>query len=212
MKRFPSVRSVVPWSFSGGSQLRRAGTDSGRVVILPSRQPPAGARFAVLLPIFLALLALTAIQSNIHAQAQAFTASLSGVIADASGAAVPGATVTLNNPDKGFTRTYTTAGDGSYSFTLVPPGTYELKVEKQGFRPYTQKGIILAVGQAATQNVTIQLGSVTQEVTVTAAAPLLNTTNANVSSDVTQRQTVELPLNLRNVFGLVALNSSVNNS
>jgi len=71
---------------------------------------------------------------------------------------------------------------------------------------------VLAVGQVAEQNVTLELGAVTQEITVTASAPLINTSNANISSDVDQRQTVELPLNLRNVFGLVALNSSVNNS
>src|SRR5207247_2832022 len=87
-----------------------------------------------------------------------------------------------------------------------------MKVEKTGFRPYVQSGVVLAVGQAASQDVTLEPGAVTQQLTVTAAAPMLNTTNANVASDVTQRQTVELPLNLRNVFGLVTLNSSVNNS
>jgi len=149
---------------------------------------------------------------SLFAQAQAFTASLSGSVVDNSGAAVPGATVTLTNPDKRFSQTFTTGADGRYTFTLLPPGNYVLKIEKADFRPYEQSGITLAVGQPATQDVTLQLGTFRQQVTVTAAAPMLNVTNANVASDVTQRQAVELPLNLRNVFGLVALNSSVNNS
>src|SRR6184192_860470 len=150
--------------------------------------------------------------ARLHAQAQAFNASLTGAVYDHSGAAVAGATVTLSNADKGISRTFTTGPDGHYTFTLVPAGTYTLKVEMTSFRPYTQNGIVLAVGQVAEQNVTLELGAVTQEITVTASAPLINTSNANISSDVDQRQTVELPLNLRNVFGLVALNSSVNNS
>jgi len=149
---------------------------------------------------------------NLYAQAQAFTASLAGSVYDHTGAALPETIVILSNPDRAFTRTLTTATDGRYTFTLLPPGTYTLKVEKTGFRPYVQSGVVLAVGQAASQDVTLELGAVTQQLTVTAAAPMLNTTNANVASDVTQRQTVELPLNLRNVFGLVTLNSSVNNS
>jgi hypothetical protein len=125
---------------------------------------------------------------------------------------VPSATVTLSNPGTAVSRAFTTGQDGHYTFTLVPAGTYKLQVEASGFRPYIQSGLVLAVGQAATQDVTLQLGTVSEEVTVTASVPLLNTANANVSSDVDQRQTVELPLNWRNVFGLVALNSSVNNS
>jgi len=149
---------------------------------------------------------------NVYGQAQAFNASLSGTVFDHTGAAVPGAAVTLLNPDKGFSRNFNTSNDGRYGFTLVPAGTYTLKVESAGFRPYSQSGIVLAVGQSANQDITLEVGAVTEEVTVTAAVPILNTGDANVSSDVTQRQAVELPLNLRNVFGLVLLNSSVNNS
>src|SRR5438132_11991440 len=71
---------------------------------------------------------------NLHGQAQAFNASLSGAVFDNTGAAVPGATVTLSNPEKGFSRTFATSSEGRYSFTLVPAGTYTLKVETAGFR------------------------------------------------------------------------------
>jgi hypothetical protein len=142
--------------------------------------------------------------SNVFAQAQASNASLSGAVYDHTGAVVPGATVTLSNPGTALSRTFTTGGDGHYNFSLVPAGTYTLQVEASGFRTFVQSGLVLAVGQAATQDVTLQLGTVSEEVTVNASVPLLNTANANVSSDVDQRQTVVLPLNWRNVFGLAA--------
>jgi hypothetical protein len=145
---------------------------------------------------------------NVYAQLT-INASLSGSVLDKTSAAVPGASVTLSNPDKGLTRTFTTTTDGRYVFTLIPAGNYTLKVEKSGFRTYVQRGILLAVGEAASQDVSLELGTVTQEVQVTAAAPLLNTVNANVSSEVTGRTAVELPLSWRNVYQFTILDSSV---
>ncbi|MFZ0591681.1 MAG: carboxypeptidase-like regulatory domain-containing protein, partial [Bryobacteraceae bacterium] len=121
-------------------------------------------------------------------------------------------TVTLSSQEIGLQRTFTTSTDGLYVFTSAPAGTYTLKVEKQGFASYIQSGIVLAVAQAATEDVTLRVGNVTEQVSVTAAAPMINQVNANVTSLVTERQAVELPLNQRNVFYLLALNSSVNNS
>jgi len=146
---------------------------------------------------------------NVFGQAT-INASLGGTVLDSSGAVVPGANVTLSDPDKGYTRTQVSQPDGRYLFLLIPAGTYKLQVEKQGFHTYVQSGIVLAIGQPATQDVTLQLGAQTQEVQVTASTPLLNTTNATIGSEVSAKETVELPLNWRNVFGLVALNSSVN--
>ncbi len=150
---------------------------------------------------------------NLRAQAQAFKASLTGAVYDPSEAPVPDATVTLSNPYRGFSRTFTTDTAGRYTFTLLPPADdYTLRVEKTGFQAYVQAGIDLGAGQAANQDVTLALGAVTEEVTVTAAAPMLKTSDANVSSDVGAREVVELPLNWRSVFGLVLLDSSVHNS
>ncbi|MEJ2008602.1 MAG: carboxypeptidase-like regulatory domain-containing protein, partial [Acidobacteriota bacterium] len=149
--------------------------------------------------------------TTVFAQATA-TASISGVVRDPSGGVVPAVQVILTNPATGLTRRFTTQSAGQYSFTLVPPGTYDLSAQKTGFRAYVQKGITLVVGQSATQDITLQLGQVSQRVTVTAQAPILERNNANVASTVTQRAVVQLPLNQRNVFGLVAIDSSVNNS
>ena len=150
---------------------------------------------------------------NLRAQAQAFKASLSGAVYDPADAAVPDATVTLSNPYRGFNRTFNTDMAGRYTFTLVPPAEdYTLRVEKTGFQAHVHERIDLGAGQSATQDVTLALGAVTEQVTVTTGAPLLKTADANVSSDVGALEVVELPLNWRSVFGLVLLDSSVHNS
>jgi hypothetical protein len=87
-----------------------------------------------------------------------------------------------------------------------------LKIEKPGFKPYEQRGIVLGLAESANQNVTLEVGAVTEKVTVKGVAPLLNTTNANVDSDVTAHQAVELPLNWRNIYQLTTLDSSVQDS
>ena len=177
--------------------------------------PPVRNRWSKFTAATVALLGLTLLGTgapSVWAQAQAFSASLRGFVYDNTGAVVPQATVTLSNPERGFTQTVSTQPDGTYAFTLERPGTYTLKVEKSGFRAYVQSGIVLTVGQTATQDVTLQVGAVNQEVTVTAGAVMLNTTTASVGMTVAERQVVELPLDVRNVFALVSLNASVNNS
>ncbi|MCU1225201.1 MAG: Oar protein [Edaphobacter sp.] len=149
---------------------------------------------------------------SLWAQTQAFTASLSGTITDSSGAAIPGTKITLVSDEKGITRSFTTSDSGNFSFQLLPPAVYNLKAEMSGFQAYEQKGISLAAGAAVHQDVTLSVGVTEQRVVVTSEAPLINADNANISADISQRQVVELPLNLRNVFGLASLNSSVNNS
>lgn len=145
-------------------------------------------------------------------QGEAASAQLSGTVQDPNGSSVPGAKVTLSNPDTGFARQLETGVSGQYSFTLIPPGKYQLKVEKQGFSTYLQSNIQLAVGQSSTLNVQMTLGAVTQTVEVTESAPLLTTGTADIGSEVSTKQATELPLNIRNVYGLVDLDSSVNNS
>ena len=158
------------------------------------------------------LVALATFHPVVYSQTQAFSASLSGVVHDSSGAAVPGAKVTLASPEKGVTRTYTTDPEGRYSFALLPPATYTLTVEASGFSSYKQTGIVLEAGQSANQEVTMQVGAVQSEVTVTAEGTILAADNANVSSDLNQQQIDQLPVDFRSAFGLVMMNSSVNNS
>jgi hypothetical protein len=147
-----------------------------------------------------------------YAQLAVTTATLSGNVTDPSGAVVPQATVRLDSTQTGISRAYTSDAAGRYLFTQLPPATYTLSIQANGFESYKQTGILLDAGQSATQNVALTVGVATQQVVVNAQASQLNTDNANLSADIDAKQVVELPLNLRNVYGLATLNSSVNNT
>jgi hypothetical protein len=148
----------------------------------------------------------------VYAQIATTTATLSGTVVDATGAVIPGASVALASLEKGVSRTFTSDSGGRYSFNQLPPGAYNLTIRLKAFQTYQQTGIVLDAGQSATQDVTLSVGSETTSITVTSQASLLNVDNANVSSDIAAKQIVELPLNLRNIYGLATLNSSVNNT
>jgi hypothetical protein len=137
--------------------------------------------------------------------AQYTTASLGGTVVDASGAAIPGATVTVLSTQTGFTRTVQSGTAGEYVFPALPVGTYKLTVEKAGFQTYIQTGIVLTVNQAATQQVVLKVGMVVQHVSVTANAPLVTTRSATVGQLVNERNIVNLPLNGREAQSLVFL-------
>ena len=176
--------------------------------MLDKFRPLGGLTYSIGLAVALAFFPSTA-----RCQTEAFSASLAGVVHDASEAAVGGAKVTLTSPDKGITRTFATDTEGRYSFAVLPPGTYSLTIEATGFAPYKEQGIQLQAGQASSESITLKVGQVQTQVTVSESqAPLLATENANISSDLNEQQVQQLPVNLRNVFGLVLLNSSVNNS
>ncbi len=144
------------------------------------------------------------------AQTLASSAAFSGSVSDSSGARISNATVVLTSPETGITRTFKTDTEGNFSFALLPASTYTLTVSAPGFKTTKQQGITLEVGQSASQGVTLSIGT-TEQIEVTAAAPLLQTDNANIGAEVSTQQITELPLNLRNVFNFVELNSSVNN-
>ena len=175
------------------------------------RLPSLSHRVRRILPFAALPLLYLSIDCNMQAQTQTFSAGLTGVVSDSAGSAVPKANVNITSVDRGLKRTYQTSDDGRYTFTLLPPGKYALTVESPGMQTYSRAGIELAVGQSASLDVTLNVGNISQTVEVTDQAPLLNTSDANISSNVNQRAAVELPLNWRNVYGLVFLNSSVNN-
>jgi hypothetical protein len=134
------------------------------------------------------------------------TATVSGRVEDASGAAVGGATVTVKSTETGATRTVTTDENGNYRVLSVPVGAQEVRAEKPGFKSAVRNGINLAVAQEAVVNLSLDIGQVTQEITVSADTPLVNVTTASVSGLVTEREIKELPLNGRSFDSLIALN------
>ena len=139
------------------------------------------------------------------AYAQYTTASFGGSVVDSNNAILPGAPVIVRNADTGFTQTATTDQSGAFLFPRLPVGTYELRVEMSGFSTYVQSGIKLAVDQAATQTVVMQIGQVSEEVTVQADAELVGTRNGTLGQLVDQKHVVELPLNGRMAQTLVFL-------
>src|SRR5262249_47638017 len=134
------------------------------------------------------------------------TATITGKVEDASGAAVGGAAVTVKNLETGVTRTVTTDETGAYRALSLSVGAQEIRAEKPGFRSAVRTGVNLVVGQEAVVNLKLEVGQVTQEVTVAADTPLVDVTTANVSGLVGERQIKELPLNGRSFDNLITLN------
>ena len=107
--------------------------------------------------------------TNGTASAQAIAGSqLSGVVRDSSGGAIPGAEVTATKTDTGTIRTVFTGADGTYALPNLPVGPYQLKVVLQGFNTYVRDGIVLQVGSNPEINVTLAVGAISEQVTVTA--------------------------------------------
>ena len=127
-------------------------------------------------------------------QAQFTTASLAGTVVDSTAGAIPQATATVLNLETGFTQTVETSGTGTFLFPRLPIGSYELRVEKEGFRTYVQSGIALTVDRAANVSVVMEVGTVTDQITVTGEVELVTTRNATGSQLIDQKRIVELPL------------------
>lgn len=143
------------------------------------------------------------------ARAQNITASLRGVVADPSGASIPGATVVVRNLHTGLTRTVATSRSGQYAFTELPFGNYSLTINANNFRTYTAPNVVLHVGAHRVINATLQPGAVTQTVTVTAATAPVQTGSGVQSQTVTGTQVRQLELNNRNFEQLVTLEPGV---
>lgn len=140
---------------------------------------------------------------------QAVGASLTGQITDPTGAAIPGATVVTRNLETGLKLKATSNGQGVYTLAPLPPGTYSLTVQASGFQRYVQKGIVITVDTATTQNVAMKTGSVRQTVTVTANAQLLNTTSGSLGQTINSHEITQLPLNGRQPSTLIFLSPGV---
>ena len=134
------------------------------------------------------------------------TASVVGTVQDTSGAMVPGVAVTVKNLETGATRAVTTDDRGSYRALSLPVGRYEVTAEKAGFKRQVRTGITLVVNQEAVVNLGLEVGEVQQEVTVTAEAPIINTTTASTSGLVGEKEVKDLPLEGRSFDNLITLN------
>jgi hypothetical protein len=125
------------------------------------------------------------------------TATVSGIVADSSGAVLPGARITVTNTATGVRRSVTADASGRYVASQLPPGPYDLSATQPGFETLVRQGITLEVGQIAKVDLSMRVGAVTEQVTVTAEAPIVNTSTSSVSGVVDQERIEDLPLNGR---------------
>src|SRR6266581_2352735 len=137
--------------------------------------------------------------------AQGSTGTISGVVHDSSGAVIPGVTVTAKHIDSGLTRSAVSRETGGYNFQLLPVGAYEITTELPGFKQEIRRGINLVVGQEAVVNVTLEVGTVSETITVTGEAPIVNTTLSSTAGLVNESQIKDLPLNGRGFDQLMAV-------
>lgn len=137
--------------------------------------------------------------------AQFTTARLGGTVTDSTGSAIAGAKIVIKETNSDYSQTVNAGAEGIYVFPSLPVGTYELTVTMPGFSSYVQSGLVLTVGQSASQNVTLQIGSVAQEVTVQANASLVTTDSPALGQLVGEKSMITLPLNGRQAQQLVFL-------
>jgi hypothetical protein len=137
--------------------------------------------------------------------AQLPTGGISGTVSDPTGAVMPGVAISIRNVETGLSRSGTSEADGSYRFSAVPVGPYEVRAEHPGFQRILSTGVTVTVGQEAVLRLSLQVGAVEQTVSVTADAPMIETTTATVSGIVAENQVRELPLNARNLLDLASL-------
>ncbi len=141
--------------------------------------------------------------------AQDFRATITGRILDPSGAVVPGLTVQIRNVNTNEVISAVTDSRGTYTVPSLLPGAYSVGVETQGFKKFLREGLVLQVSQVARVDIALEVGSITDQVTVTADAPLLEASTSSIGKVVDNRRILELPLNTRNVYSLVALTPGI---
>jgi len=144
-----------------------------------------------------------------RAQSQATTGVIEGTVSDPSGAAVPGATVTLRNSATNFERTLQTDADGRFRGLLLPLGPYRVTVSLAGFATLVREGIQLAVGQTINLALTLKISSVQEEIVVTGGAPLVETSRAEGADRIPDEAIRGLPNNGRNFLDFTKLTPGV---
>ena len=155
------------------------------------------------LAFFGAVLAMLGTAGTVRAQTA--TGQITGTVKDATGAVVPGATVTVVSELTGSRREAVTGREGNYSIPLLPVSTYSVTASLQGFRAAKRTGIRLFVDQVARVDLDLQTGAVTEVVEVQAGSAALDTESATVGQVITEKQITDLPLNGRNFLSLLFL-------
>lgn len=152
--------------------------------------------------LFVALLSLWLTTTTF---AQAPTATISGIISDAQGNVVPGATVTAINPATTARITATTNGQGFFVLTQLPVTSYTVEAEMSGFKKYVRQGLVVTTGATTALDIQMEVGGVGDSVTVTGEAPLLQTRSSDISTLIESKNVQDLPIGDRRTLNLVRI-------
>jgi hypothetical protein len=143
------------------------------------------------------------------AQATAANGAIEGTVVDDSGAVLPGVTVTITGVDTGAERVVVTNDSGLYRVPLLPLGVYQVAAELQGFKKYERSGVSLVAGQTAVIDVTLVVGDLSETISVTADAPVVDTTKVDAGRNLSENEVKNLPLVSRNPYNFALLQPGV---
>src|SRR5579875_1161880 len=136
---------------------------------------------------------------------QEYRGTISGIITDQSGAAIPNAKITATETRTGSKSTTISATTGAYTIPFLAPGEYSLTAEAPGFKEFVRKGVTLSAGEHPVINIQMQLGTMSQSVTVTAESPLINASNASIGQTISTKDVENIPVNGRTPLELATL-------
>ena len=137
--------------------------------------------------------------------AQQGTAEVRGRVLDEAGAVLPGVSIILTNEESGIFRDVASSGDGTYFVSQITPGRYRIAASLSGFRTLERRNVVLEVGNTLTLDLTLSIGGIQENLTVTASTPLVDLTSAEVGGNITSTELTALPTPNRNYFAAVAL-------
>ena len=159
--------------------------------------------------ILLASILSLAVGSSAFAQSTAINGTIEGTVKDGQGALLPGVTVTVTNVDTGQQRVVVTNENGLYRAPLLSLGTYRVAAELQGFKKFEQAGVSLRAGQTAVIDVTLEVGTISETITVTADAPLVDLAKIEQGRTLSESEIKTLPLTSRNPYNFALLQPGV---
>jgi hypothetical protein len=136
------------------------------------------------------------------------TGAINGKVTDATGAVLPGVTVTISSPAMQGTRTDTTREDGAYRFSAIPPGEYKVVYELSGFEKVTREGLRVGLGFTATVNVELRVASLAESVTVSGQSPVVDVATTKTSTNFDAQQLASLP-NARDFWAILAASPAI---
>src|SRR3989441_4120196 len=146
---------------------------------------------------------------GVPAFSQGNTGRILGNITDATGALIPGASVTITNVERGTSRTLITDEAGAYNAPSLPPGTYQIRAELSGFKTVERPNVVLEVGKELKIDITLEPGALNEKVTIAVEVPLIETANAVLGGTLQPGTIADLPLNGWNLMNLLQLRPGV---